>query len=466
MTSKIIKHRHAVKMLIKNANYILCQSEPLSILNNGWLMIENGEITDVGDSQSLPMGLYVDHEIDASNCLVIPGFINAHYHSIENYSKGLNDGLPLGLWLEKLFSGDKLDIDDFYSITLLGCLEMLKNGITSVVDHFYGPNLNPAIIDAVLQAYCTSGMRAKIAISYGDYLVKEFDDSTDKAVATKLNNLQHIKELILSCVNNWDRCSNKVGFILGPSAPHRCSPELWNSTRNWAEKFDLGIHTHVLETKYQAKIAGDLFGKSAIEYLDQLGILTPNTSMAHLVWAKKTDLDLMAKKGAIAIHCPFSNLRLGSGIAPITEMLEREIPIAIGSDGSDTNGMHNMFSEMRLATLIQRTRLENYKQWPRPTSIFTMATIGGARSAGLPGLGRILPGMQADVVILDMNTVSFSPVNNLVNQLIFNENGSSIKYVIIEGEIVVENHRVKTFNEDEVLNSISGIHAFSGTISI
>jgi cytosine/adenosine deaminase-related metal-dependent hydrolase len=236
----------------------------------------------------------------------------------------------------------------------------------------------------------------------------------------------------------------------GPSAVQRCSDELLTGCAEIARKKNLPMHIHLAETKAQAVQGWNIYNHSLLQHIDSLGIVAPNLSCAHSIWIENSDVEIFTRRGATPVHNPASNLRIGSGLARVTEFLLAGINVGLGTDGSASNDGQNMFDAMRLAALIHNHPGTDFNHWVTPAQALAMATRNGARAFGLP-VGVLAPGKLADIVLLRLDRPAFTPLNDAVAQLVFCENGSGVDSVIVNGEIVVEQGRLTKVDEKEVL---------------
>jgi 5-methylthioadenosine/S-adenosylhomocysteine deaminase len=254
--------------------------------------------------------------------------------------------------------------------------------------------------------------------------------------------------------------SSRVHPQLGPGAPQRCSRELLTRVRQLADEFDIGIHMHVLETRTQQHLFQTKYRHTAIEHLHQTGLLCDRLAMAHVIWVTESDLDLIAKTGATVVHNPVSNLKLGSGIAPVIKMQERGINISLGTDGPAGNDNQDMLFTVKLAALLHNITERNYLKWPTALSVLRMATRGGARALYLQKeTGCLEAGKKADMVVIKTDTLPFTPINDPISQLVFCENGQSVQHVIVDGRIVLQDGQITTVNEQKLLNEARGLRA-------
>jgi 5-methylthioadenosine/S-adenosylhomocysteine deaminase len=244
----------------------------------------------------------------------------------------------------------------------------------------------------------------------------------------------------------------RIRVGVGPTLATVCSRELLEGCAELAEKQGLTIQTHLSETKGEAVTARAAFGVSFTAHLDEAGLLGPRTVLAHGVWIDEQESELIAARGSTVAHNPISNLKLGAGIAPVVEMRARGCNLALGTDGAASSDNLNLFGPLRLAAILPRALEPDYSCWPRAADVLRMATTGGARAAGLEGeLGELRPGLLADLVLLDLGTSGWHPANDLAEQVVFCETGSSVRTVLVGGQAVVRDGRVATVDEAALL---------------
>jgi 5-methylthioadenosine/S-adenosylhomocysteine deaminase len=351
--------------------------------------------------------------------------------------------------------------EDFYASALLGGMEMLKNGATTVLDHFFGNQESRFMgAGAAIQAMRDLGLRHVVALTLSD---KNYEETIP--LGTTASNLtEEIKRMSASeakatkawlddCeafIDTFHRPDRLTTCCPGPSAVQRCSDELLQGAADIARKKELPIHIHLAETKAQAVMGRRLYGTSLLQHLGSLDILNSRLSLAHSVWIEPADIALLAQSHATPVHNPASNLRIGSGLAPVRELLSAGVPVALGTDGAASNDGQNMFDAVRLAALIHNQAGTDFNQWITPLQALAMATRNGAPACGL-NTGMLAAAKTADVVLLRRDTPTFTPLNDVISQLAFCENGSSVDTVIVDGELIVEDGCLKTIDEKEVL---------------
>jgi len=246
----------------------------------------------------------------------------------------------------------------------------------------------------------------------------------------------------------WPAGSGRVRLGLAPTIPLHCSDDFLRGCAALSEELELPMQTHLAESRTQAEVGRQRYGHSLVAHLAQLGLLSPRFSVAHAIWISDEDIDQLAAAGVTAIHNPLSNLRLGSGVAPLRRMLERGLQLGLGSDGANTSDTQNLFEAMRLAAGLSRVVDADAARWVTGPEVLAMATTGSARALGLQGqVGRIAPGHLADLVLLDLAQPVYVPLRDSTRQLVHGENGSAVDRVLVGGRLVVEHGRVLTVDE-------------------
>lgn len=428
------------------------------------IVIENDRILEV--AQDVDVSRYPEAEVtDVSNCLIIPGLINAHLHSHDRFDKGRFDNLPLEIWISQYNppgTSRNWTPREVYLRTILSSIELVKSGTTLVMDDVHhGSPFAPELVDAVFQAYQDIGLRAQVSAAYSD---KPFYEGVPYLDKTLPSNLKSIKSPYPMPSSEWvleywcelaEKWTGRVQFALSPSGPQRCTDEFLQKTWEVSRKYSLPVMIHVLETKIQALTGHKLYGKGVVEHMADLGILDKRCVMAHGVWLSDRELDLIADRGACVVHNPGSNLKLGSGIAPLRSMLEREISVGLGTDNHNANDSANMFEAMKLAALIHKVGDSDYTNWVGAKDSLALATSGGASCAGLSDdLGTLEKGKKADFVVLKTETLPFTPTHDYVNQLVFSERGESVQMVVVGGEKIMDDGVISTINEKDILEEI------------
>jgi cytosine/adenosine deaminase-related metal-dependent hydrolase len=423
----------------------------------GDVVVEGGRIAGSAPADA--------ERVDCSRLLVVPGMVNAHNHSNENWFRGMWDNLPLEPWM--LFSYPALAApaqspDEIYLRTLLGAIEQLRSGATCVVDFLYElDGFTTESLEAVVRAYRDAGLRALIALGIGDRAYHETVILEEGLVSREL--VERLEREAPPSWDEWERfCRDAVArfhrpdegisVALGPSGPQRCTDELLAGCAALADELDLVIHIHVLETRMQAVSGRQMYAKTLVEHLDAIGFLSPRVCFAHGIWLTEWDVALVRDRGVTIAHNPASNLKLGSGLAAVPRLLAEGVNVALGTDGMSSNDGLDMFASLKLASLVHKLWGLDYEQWLGAREAWLLATIGGATAAGdAAGLGAIEPGRRADLVLLDLDSHVFTPLNDPLHQLAFGSSTLAVDSVLVGGEWSVRGGRMARVDEADIL---------------
>jgi len=449
-----------MKTLIRNA-VIVSMNEQNDVIDKGAIVIDGSQLTYVGPAEWTPPGPF-DRVIDAERLIAMPGLVNAHCHSPANLVRGMMPSKPLEIW-RTYYRASLRDMrdEDFYASALLGGMEMLKAGATTVLDHFAGNQACRFMgAGAAIQAMRDLGLRHVASLTVTDKNYEEtiplgatdpkLNDEIKRMSANEAKTAQAWLDECEAFIETFHAPDKLTTACPGPSAVQRCSDELLKGCAEISRKRNLPLHIHLAETKAQQLQGRTLYGHSLLQHLESLGVLGPNLSLAHSIWLEAGDVELFARRGATPVHNPASNLRIGSGLAKVKEFLAAGVKVGLGTDGSASNDGQNMFDALRLVALIHNQAGTDFNEWVTPVQALAMATRNGARAFGL-NAGALAPGKLADLVLLRRDTPAFTPLNDVMGQLVFCENGSGVDSVIVNGEVVVEGGRLTKVEEQEVL---------------
>jgi guanine deaminase len=429
------------------------------------ILIEGDTIREIGrPGCAAPEGAV---EISAARRLLHPGLVNAHTHGHGNLAKGMGDRWTLELLLAAApwITGNRT-LEDKYLSTQLGAVEMVMKGCTACYDlSFEWPLPTPEGLGAAGAAHADVGMRAVVAPMVADRSFYEAIPGLLEALPAPLR--ERVAELrlppaeatlpaIRQAVRDWRFDRDRVRPAVAPTIPHHCSDSFITGCADLAREFDVGLHSHVAESKVQAVTGIRLYGCSQTAHLEALGVLGPHFTVAHGVWLDHDDMARLGDKGASVAHNPGSNMRLGSGLADARAMLERRVNLGIGTDGANCSDNQNMYEAMRLASFVSKVQGPDWRRWLSTREAALAATEGGARALGLAGkIGRIAPGYKADIVMLDLDHPNWLPLNDPVNQLVHCEDGTAVASVMIGGRLVVDNRRVVTVDLDRLRERVA-----------
>lgn len=431
------------------------------------LLVSDTTIAAIGTNLAAPEAAVV---VDCSDKLLMPGLVNAHTHSSETFFRGRYEKMPLEIWLlyaYPLLMGPLLDRRMIYLRSLLLAMESLKSGVTMISDDFFDPPHHDLDrLGAAFAAYEDAGIRANVSSAAMNIATLDALPFAREVMAPDLQKLLDFGPPIgvaayidycRAAIARFDGRGGRLKFMVAPSAPQRCTGDLLVACYELAGQCGLQFHTHVLETITQAVTGPQLYGKSLIRYMADLGVLGRNTVVAHSVWVDDDDMALMGEAGCTVAHNAVSNLKLGAGIAPVRRLKDAGVNISLGTDGICSNDTARIFDVMRVAGLIHSASGPNYENWLAASDILEAATIGGARAALLDHVtGSLEIGKAADLLVLDLNSLAFTPRNDIARHLVFAENGSSIEQVMVNGEVVFRDGVFTRFDADAVLAEIRG----------
>ena len=425
------------------------------------ITVVDGIITTVDPRRAgvIPEGA---RQISGRDRLICPGFINAHTHSPLNMNKGTTDRMSHVefMWTNQADTVGRGD-EEIYISAVLGCLEMIRTGVTSAIDHYPEQNCSVEAVAPAARAYADTGLRAAIALRVFDRPYSDIEPAAGSALAAELADLNPLQpfpaneliDMTRQAASRWHGHLGRLSIYPGPSNPARCTDDLLVECHSLARELDTGIHAHLLETRIQRDLAIEAYGQSEVAHFNTLGILDRRWSFAHAVWVDDDDIDRLAERGAVVVHNPESNSKLSVGVAPIAKMLERGVAVALGADGSSTNDNQNMFDAMSLAVLLPRIIGDPAADRVDAAAALRMATHGGARAMNAAGLlGEIAIGMKADLVLYDLRGFELAPLNDAVQQLVFSERGFSVKCVLVGGEVIYDDGRYSFGDADAVVS--------------
>lgn len=357
---------------------------------------------------------------------------------------GFCDGLQLDDWLKAIWAQlDHLTPDAVQLAVFAGAAQMLKRGVTAVVDHFRQTPASLQAIDSARAAYAATGMRAMIAVMLRDRVA---GNGQMVGVASRIRpiSIPEARELWTEVAKRNDPRS-RVTMALGPSGATRCSDEMLELAVEIAQRHSLCLHTHVAETRSCAENALQLFGCRTVRHLADLGFLGPRTSLAHCVWIDDGEIDLIAQSRAVAVHNPISNMVLGAGVAPVPAMLAAGAWVAVGTDGAASNGGQDIFESIKCAALLARNGTANAGDWLTACQAMRLAVNGGREIFSL-AQPAIMPDAVADIAVFPFAEDTLDNFFDPVRQLVYGAQ-SRARHVLVAGEPVVVDGKITSFDE-------------------
>jgi 5-methylthioadenosine/S-adenosylhomocysteine deaminase len=423
------------------------------------IFVENGRIAAIGPEGSLDTDRDI-RTIDARGMLVTPGFVNAHYHSHDVLLRGMFEQLPLEVWGLYSFpsSYPRRSDDEIRIRTLLGAAENLRCGVTTVQDMVSVVGPDQQHVDTLLSAYQEAGIRAVIALQFGDRAAADTvpfwrEQLSAGALSLLGGDIDPVpmQDFITSVLET--RRSERLTWALGPSAPQRCSEQFLNWMARIAAERNLQVFTHMYETRSQAVMARIGYGaddRSLVSYLGRMGLLNERLTIAHGVWISDAEIEQVGAARANLAFNPISNLKLLNGVAPIRRYADAGVSIALGCDNCSGNDTQNIFEAMKTFALWWGMQGEA-GQSGAARKAFQAATLGGAKALGRENeIGAIRPGLKADLVLMKLDDPSFVPLNSAVRQLVYAGTPRAIETVLVDGEPVVEAGRTTRFEGQSV----------------
>jgi len=427
------------------------------------ILIEASEIVAVGE------GLPADgaEVIDAREKLVIPGLINAHYHSHDTLCRGLFEEMPLEIWLlYTLPLGAHRSKEEVRARTLVGALESIRCGITCVQDMLGLVPLDVASTDVVINAYREIGLRVVFSPMVWDVppiaMVRHKDDLPADVQAMLGATGRPVRDQVDYLEHQFRRhpAGGPLHWAIAPFAPQRCTPAMLQACAELARKHDLPIYTHVYETRGQVLIAREEFahhGGSLITYMEDNGLLGPKLNIVHSVWISRPEMARMAEADAGIVLNHLSNMKLKSGVAPVCDLREAGVRLGIGCDNCSGTDVQSVFQAMKMFCLLAAVS-EPEPGPPLAHEVLRHATLGNARSAGLGGkLGDIKPGYKADLVLIDLTDAAYLPYNSAARQLVYTEAGRGVATVIVDGRVLMRDRKVTTIDEDALRREVASL---------
>ena len=394
------------------------------------LLIKNDLIAEISDEIDESN---VDKIIDASGKILLPGLVNTHTHLSMTLFRGLADDLSLDSWLnDHIWPMEaNLNGDYCYIGALLGAVELIKSGTTTFSDMYF-------YMEDVARAVDEAGIRA--VLSYG---MIDFGDAERREAEIKEN-----LDLFKNCNGMAD---GRIKVFFGPHSPYTASEELLIKVRQLADEYNMGIHIHVSETQKEINDISEEKGLRPFEYLDKIGFLGPDVLAAHCVWFSDEEIDFIKKNNVKVSHNPCSNMKLASGIAPISKLLEKDVCVSIGTDGASSNNNLDLIEELKTASLLQKVSTLDPNVLNSHEAL-AMGTINGAEALGLSDeIGSIEVGKKADIILIDKNSANMVPDSTtLTSNVIYSANGSNVDTTICNGKILMENKKLTVLDEQEI----------------
>jgi cytosine/adenosine deaminase-related metal-dependent hydrolase len=445
--------REKVDVIISNGA-VITMDEKRRIFNGGSVVIDGDRILDVDKAHRIEGRYKAEETIDAEGCAVMPGLINCHIHLPQMLMRGVQDDAEVMDELMKYIWPIQgcYDEEDGKISSLLAFLEMLKSGTTS----FISTGLHPRYgIDGILRELEKSGLRGAVS-----KYIMEKRAYADEEMAIH-EGLHEVKESsmreALRLIKEWNgKADGKIRIWLSPRSVGACSVETLREISEIAKKYQVGITMHWAEAENNLQYTRKVFNMGMAKFAEFVGLLAPNVTMAHGIWFEHEEIYLLARSGVNICHCPITNSKLAMGVAKIPEMLRAGVNVCLGTDGAPVNNTCDLFQEMKFAVLLHRINSLN-PVYPRAEEALEMATINGARALGLEKeVGSLEAGKKADVIVVNLKNHHAMPVHDPASAVVWATSGNDVKTVLIDGKLVVENRKVLTLEEEEILAKAQG----------
>jgi 5-methylthioadenosine/S-adenosylhomocysteine deaminase len=420
-------------ILIKGGTIITLDASDRIV--EGDLMIRDGRIVSIGETTESAVEV-----IDARGCAVLPGFVQTHIHLCQTLFRGAADDLPLIDWLKRrVWPMEAAHTPaSVRASARLGIAEMIKGGTTCA--------LTMETVNHTAEAFRAveeTGFRAtvgKCMMDAGEDVPAELFEQTADSIRESL-----------ALIKEWHGRSNgRIRACFAPRFAVSCTRELLERVARLSRERGVLVHTHASENRTEIEMVERATGMRNIEYLSSLGLAAPHVALAHCVHLNEQELDILARTGTQVMHCPSSNLKLGSGVAPVVEMLARGVSVSLGADGAPCNNRLDMFTEMRTAALLQKVT-HGADALPA-RRVLRMATIDGARALGLDAeTGTLEAGKRADVNILSLDRLHLTPRPDIISAIVYAAESTDVRTVIIDGRVVMRDRELLSVNEREVI---------------
>lgn len=412
---------------IIHAHCIVTQNKERAILYNGSLAITSGNIVALGPKEEICSFWDAKETLDLCNMLVMPGLINAHTHVAMTFFRGLADDLPLMEWLKSyIFPIERhLTPEIVRWSSLLGYAEMLRTGTTACLDMYF-------FEDVIFEAAVKAGIRCT-----GGESIFVFPSVSCDTAKTALEHTKKMAELYSD--------NTRINVVVNPHSVYTTTPQVLSQCIETAEECNLPLHIHLSETTTETQLCLQEYGLRPVSYCRELGILSPRTTLAHVVDVNLEELTCLAEHGCVISHNPSSNMKLASGVSPIPEMIKRNLSVGLGTDGAASNNCLNMFMEMGRCALLHKVYWSDPTVLPAQT-VLDMATLGGAAAIHQPKLGVLAPGHPADLIALDISMPNLQPMFNPISHLIYATTGMEVFLTMVEGEILYYNGTFTRFD--------------------
>jgi len=420
--------------LIVVGEHIVTMNADADVIENGAIAIDDGVILAIGPLAEITATYAAEQTLAGDNRIVMPGLVNGHSHAAMTLLRGVADDLALMDWLNNyIFPAEVEFVDaEFVRIgTELACWEMIRGGTTTFVDMYYYPDVIADVVDQC-------GMRALVSATVIDQRSPDAESAVDS--------IQKGSEFI----SRWQGRNSRITPIFGPHANYTLNAEQLRATRAAAMEFNAPVSIHLSESPFEVQYSKDTFGMTSIELLESIGFFDGPTIAAHVVWPTDVEIPILAERQVGVIHNPTSNMKIASGIAPVTDMLKAGVHVGLGTDGAASNNDLDMWEEMRLASFLQKVEQMNPEVLPAKT-VLGMATIGGATAIGLGDtIGSLEVGKRADLIQVAFDDVHHVPTYDVISHLVYVNDEQDVASVVVDGQVLMREREMLTIDTERV----------------
>ena len=429
--------------LIVNGDFVVTMDAAATIIERGAIAVDEGIIVAIGGADEIAASYQARETLEGEQRIVMPGLVNGHSHAAMTLLRGVADDLALMDWLNNyIFPAEVEFVDsEFVRIgTELACWEMIRGGTTTFVDMYYYPDTIAEIVDSC-------GMRALISATVIDQRSPDAEDAGDSLSKG------------VGFIERWQGRNSRIMPIFGPHANYTLDAEQLSATRKAALELDVPISIHLSESPYEVQYSKDTYGKTSIDMMESIGFFDGPTIAAHVVWPTESEIPILAERRVGVIHNPTSNMKIASGIAPVTDMLAAGVLVGIGTDGAASNNDLDLWEEMRLASFLQKVDKMN-PEVLSATTVLRMATSGGAAAIGLGDrIGSLEVGKRADLIQVAFDDVHHVPTYDVVSHLVYVTDEQDVASVVVDGKVLMREGEMLTIDTERVAREATALAA-------
>ena len=420
--------------LVVAGDYVVTMQPRAPVLRNGAVAIRDGRIVAVGPAAKIDAQYRATERLTGAGRVVMPGLVNVHGHAAMTLLRGIADDLELMTWLKKyIFPTEVRFVDEeFVRVgTELACVEMIRGGTTTFVDMYYFP-------DVIAEVAERCGLRAYVSATVIGQKSPDAPSAAAGLVAAR------------AFVERWKGRNERITPILGPHSVYTLTPDELVRVRALADELEVPVSIHLAESRYEIATTRQRYGTTPIALLESHGFFSGPTIGAHSIYPTEAEIGVLARRGVGVAHCPSSNMKISSGVAPVVALLEQGVHVGFGTDGAATNNDLDLFEEMRIGAFLQKVTTGDPEVLPA-AQVLEMATAGGARAIGLGDeLGQLAPGFRADVVQVALDDPHFAPMYDVTSHLVYVADDQDVETVIVSGRVLLREGKQQTLDAKRI----------------